>query len=182
VVIALILARNASTGLNTERILGEVTDGLLALEAAVSQTREGDLVVVVGHNVAAKGNLPVLKLASGGLVTSDQLHQIAGRKNRKIVIVCCWAQESGISGKITYSEAADITTSLDKIVAKAPSNVGVHLAFVCDQLPRVYGSVVSRRNAKTGVILVAVVGGGWAGYEFLVTPSGQRYVSFNPSK
>ncbi len=53
-------ALSATTGLSTERILGEITDDLSALESAIDRTEVGDLVVVVGHNVAREGYLPAL--------------------------------------------------------------------------------------------------------------------------
>jgi hypothetical protein len=59
-------ARSATTRLGNEQILGKISDNLLVLETTIeNQTKEGDLVVVVGHNVGGSGESPVLMLASG---------------------------------------------------------------------------------------------------------------------
>lgn len=172
-------ALSATTGLSTERILGEVTDGLSALESAIDKTEVGDLVVVVGHNVAREGYVPAIRLASGDVVTASQLRQIGDDKKRQIVIVCCWSEESGITGQISYAEGAGIAVKLDQVM-KLNSDLGMHVAQVYSLLPGIYSSVVTGRNVKNGMIIVAVSGGtGWVGYEFTATSSGQEvtYVS-----
>jgi len=157
-----------TTGLGQERTLGTSADNLLALEAAIDvQTQENDLVVIVGHNVAGQGNLPVLKLASGQTVTSDQLREIGDKKKRQIVIVCCWAQESGITGKITYGDGVQMVAKINELVKDSDPDIGIHVGLVCHTLPAIYSSIVTERNVKQGLIVVAVTGGtGWTVYEF----------------
>ena len=60
-----------------------------------------------------------------------------------------------------------MVAKINELVKDSDPDIGIHVGLVCHTLPAIYSSIVTERNVKQGLIVVAVTGGtGWTVYEF----------------
>jgi hypothetical protein len=179
---------NAITTNSTEQIVGTINDNVDTLKLKINNnTSEGDLVVIVGHNIATQGEPPILKLASGPTdsISADEIYRIGEETNRKIVILCCWASESGITDEITYNQAISMISGIKQKVSASATAAGVHVGLVSYNLPNIFDAVADRSRTQRWLVITMVSGVtgsaiGWEGYECSTKDQSHRSATFPP--